>query len=154
MKLSTDVNLVAWMQEAYTSLTEKTLVFLRTVSRHFDARYIVKVDDDVFLRVDRLPFAFKQWDEVHAGKSCPRGSVLWLDKAYSKGVSAIMPCRCHENLATRLAIASRMQVFKFQCWLSRTGVCKVAHLDTGCQACLHAAPELRCIVTHYNRPTC
>ena len=55
------------MQEAYTSLTDKTLEFLRTATKLYDVRYIVKVDDDVFLRVDRLPHAFKQWDEIHAG---------------------------------------------------------------------------------------
>ena len=55
------------LQEAYTSLTEKTLAFLGAATSLYDARYIVKIDDDVFLRADRLPFAFTQWDEVHAG---------------------------------------------------------------------------------------
>lgn len=49
------------------SLTQKTLAFFGAITKMYDADYIVKVDDDVFLRIDRLPYAFKQWDEVHAG---------------------------------------------------------------------------------------
>ncbi|KAL3152446.1 hypothetical protein ABBQ32_001493 [Trebouxia sp. C0010 RCD-2024] len=49
------------LQEQYNSLTNKTVAFLRAVTSHYSPRYIVKADDDVYLRVDRLPYAIKQW---------------------------------------------------------------------------------------------
>ena len=55
------------LQEAYLSLTKKTLVFLQEVTQHYDADYIIKVDDDVFLRVDRVPTVIAQWKEGKAG---------------------------------------------------------------------------------------
>ncbi|KAK9803488.1 hypothetical protein WJX73_007726 [Symbiochloris irregularis] len=71
------------LQEGYSSLTDKTLEFLRTASRQYDARYIVKVDDDVFLRVDRLPHAFRQWDEIHADYiGCMKTGQIMKDARY------------------------------------------------------------------------
>ena len=55
------------LQEAYTSLTTKTLVFLQTISAAYDARFIVKVDDDVFLRPDNLVLALRQYEAYGAG---------------------------------------------------------------------------------------
>ena len=55
------------LQEAYASLTTKTLVFLQLVISQFDAEYIVKVDDDVYLRTERLPYAMAQWSKHGAG---------------------------------------------------------------------------------------
>ncbi|KAL3142375.1 hypothetical protein ABBQ38_002711 [Trebouxia sp. C0009 RCD-2024] len=49
------------LQEQYNSLTNKTVAFLRAVASQYSPRYIVKADDDVYLRVDRLPYAIKQW---------------------------------------------------------------------------------------------
>jgi len=37
------------------------------VSAGFDAEYVVKVDDDVYLRLDRLPAAAAQWAARRAG---------------------------------------------------------------------------------------
>lgn len=56
-----------FVQEAYASLTTKTLVFLQVVIAQYDADYIVKVDDDVYLRTDRLPYAMAQWTQHRAG---------------------------------------------------------------------------------------
>lgn len=56
-----------WLQEAYLSLTKKTLVFLQHVTAEYEADYVVKVDDDVYLRIDRLPHAIVQWKEDKAG---------------------------------------------------------------------------------------
>lgn len=49
------------LQEQYNSLTNKTVAFLKLVTSLYDPQYIVKVDDDVYLRPDRLPYAVKQW---------------------------------------------------------------------------------------------
>ena len=53
------------------SLTNKTLSFLRMATTLFDAEYIVKADDDVYLRLDRLPLAIKQWRSRGAGWHTP-----------------------------------------------------------------------------------
>ena len=55
------------LQEAYMSLTNKTLSFLRMATTLFDAEYIVKADDDVYLRLDRLSLAIEQWRMRGAG---------------------------------------------------------------------------------------
>jgi len=52
--------------EDYLSLPYKILTFLRYVSSHFDTQYIVKVDDDVYFSLDRLPYAVLQWTEKEA----------------------------------------------------------------------------------------
>lgn len=37
------------------------------MTEQYDAQYIVKVDDDVFMRLDRLPHAVAQWRDIAAG---------------------------------------------------------------------------------------
>ena len=34
----------------------------------YDVQYIIKADDDVFLRLDRVPHAARQWGDMHAGE--------------------------------------------------------------------------------------
>ena len=62
-------NSVCAPQEAYLSLTRKTLVFLQHVTRMYEPQYIIKADDDVFLRTDRLPLAIAHWRKEDAGRS-------------------------------------------------------------------------------------
>ena len=45
---------------------------LQAATQLYDAQYIVKADDDVYLRLDRLPHAVAQWGSIHAGTG--RGS--------------------------------------------------------------------------------
>jgi galactosylxylosylprotein 3-beta-galactosyltransferase len=49
------------LQEGYSSLANKTLAFFRLAVEQYDAQYIVKADDDVYLRLDRVPAAVRQW---------------------------------------------------------------------------------------------
>lgn len=51
------------IEEAYLSLTNKTLTFFRQAIATWDVDYVMKVDDDVYLRVDRVPLAVLQWKE-------------------------------------------------------------------------------------------
>jgi hypothetical protein len=37
------------------------------VTEQYNPQYIVKVDDDVYLRLDRLPHAVAQWHDISAG---------------------------------------------------------------------------------------
>ena len=54
------------MREDYRSLTNKTLTFLRLAAARYDAQFVVKADDDIFLRLDRIPAAVAQWSARRA----------------------------------------------------------------------------------------
>jgi galactosylxylosylprotein 3-beta-galactosyltransferase len=54
------------IEETYLSLTNKTLTFFKTVMQLYNPQYIIKVDDDVYMRVDRVPAAIAQWRERKA----------------------------------------------------------------------------------------
>lgn len=66
------------VQEQYNSLTNKTVAFLRAVTSHYSPRYIVKADDDVYLRVDRLPYAIKQWTAFNSGTAVSSACIVAL----------------------------------------------------------------------------
>ena len=40
---------------------------MRLVIKLYDAEYIVKVDDDVYFRLDRLPSTVLQWSSMQKG---------------------------------------------------------------------------------------
>lgn len=40
---------------------------MQAVTTQYDPQYIVKIDDDVYLRLDRLPHAVQQWHDIRAG---------------------------------------------------------------------------------------
>lgn len=50
------------LQECYRCLPEKTLSFFLAVHQQYNAEWIFKVDDDVYLSPDRIPLAVEQWD--------------------------------------------------------------------------------------------
>jgi hypothetical protein len=74
--------------EAYSNLTIKTKYFFAaTINRYPDVKWIIKVcrtsaptshlsisicvaqvDDDVYLNINRLPAAIKQWDAMKSGE--------------------------------------------------------------------------------------
>jgi hypothetical protein len=56
----------ASVQECYRCLPEKTLAFLLAVHRSWRARWVAKVDDDVYLAPSRLLRALPQWDSLGA----------------------------------------------------------------------------------------
>ncbi|GMH42893.1 hypothetical protein BSKO_10812 [Bryopsis sp. KO-2023] len=49
------------VEEGYLQLADKTLLFIRTVVKLYEPEYILKVDDDVYFRLDRVPHAVRQW---------------------------------------------------------------------------------------------
>lgn len=63
-------------QEAYGSLPAKTLAFFKAVSSEYAAEYVVKVDDDAYLRVWAIPQAVRQWQGFGAGVSPPHHPSL------------------------------------------------------------------------------
>jgi len=54
-------------QDTYKTLTFKTVAFWEVVAAQFSARYVVKVDDDSYVRLDRLAVALGQWQAMGAG---------------------------------------------------------------------------------------
>ena len=62
----------AWrpVQDTYQRLTFKTVAFWNVVSSQFSVEYVVKVDDDSYVRLDRLTIALGQWAEMGSGKVC------------------------------------------------------------------------------------
>ena len=57
------------LQDHYKTLAFKTLAFWQLVIEQYDAKYIIKVDDDNYVRLDRLAIAVRQWDDQGAGAS-------------------------------------------------------------------------------------
>ncbi|KAK9831532.1 hypothetical protein WJX81_006529 [Elliptochloris bilobata] len=69
------------LQEAYLDLAHKTLAFLRAVTAAFDADFIVKVDDDVYLRIDLIPLAARQWAARQADYiGCMKNGPVFTDR--------------------------------------------------------------------------
>jgi hypothetical protein len=60
------------LQDTYKRLTFKTVAFWERVSALYDVKYVVKVDDDSYVRLDRLTIALQQWADKGAGEALPR----------------------------------------------------------------------------------
>ena len=54
----------------------KTLSYFRLATSLYDADYFIKSDDDVFVRLDRLPTAIMQWQKRKAGEAVDPFSLL------------------------------------------------------------------------------
>lgn len=54
-------------QDHYKTLAFKTLAFWQLVIEQYNTRYIIKVDDDNYVRLDRLAIAVRQWEDLGAG---------------------------------------------------------------------------------------
>ena len=71
------------IQEEYLSLTNKTFTFFTTVVQQYNPQYIFKVDDDVYLRVDRVPAAVKQWKQKDADYiGCMKTGPIYTSRQY------------------------------------------------------------------------
>lgn len=49
------------------ALSYKTLALWRLAEERFEADYVIKIDDDNFVRLDRLAIALGQWSDMGAG---------------------------------------------------------------------------------------
>ena len=54
-------------QDAYHSLSYKTMALWKLAEEQFDAEFVIKVDDDNYVRLDRLTHAIDQWNGLGAG---------------------------------------------------------------------------------------
>lgn len=55
-------------QDIYQRLTFKTVAFWEVVSNLYNVDYVIKVDDDSYVRLDRLSIAISQWSDMGAGE--------------------------------------------------------------------------------------
>lgn len=51
-------------------MTLKLLHLLKLLLEEKQPKYLVKVDDDVYLQVPRLPHAMQRWQQRNAGMCC------------------------------------------------------------------------------------
>ena len=84
------------VQDKYFALSYKTMALWRLVEDNFEVDYLIKADDDNFVRLDRLSLALTQWDEEDAGESALLSSLrpMWhhlviLPWAYSAMGSSV-----------------------------------------------------------------
>eukprot|EP01025_Chloroclados_australasicus_P015974 TRINITY_DN1779_c0_g3_i1.p1 TRINITY_DN1779_c0_g3~~TRINITY_DN1779_c0_g3_i1.p1 ORF type:complete len:500 (-),score=47.29 TRINITY_DN1779_c0_g3_i1:810-2114(-) len=64
--------------ESYSGLPQKTLKFFSLVASQYDADYIIKIDDDVYLKFDRLEAGMKQWEKMGADYiGCMKHGQVW-----------------------------------------------------------------------------
>ena len=55
------------LQDTYQRLTFKTVALWKAVSTLYNVTYVVKVDDDSYVWLDRLGIAAQQWMRTDAG---------------------------------------------------------------------------------------
>ncbi len=54
------------LQEHYSQLTNKTRTFFKSVDAQYNADWVLKMDDDVYLNPTRLLAAVAQWERMDA----------------------------------------------------------------------------------------
>ena len=75
--------LVLPIEEDYHNLVNKTREFFRAVMEAYEPKYIVKVDDDVYLKLTRLPAVVKQWEERRVDYTgCMKRGPVYKDPKY------------------------------------------------------------------------
>ena len=68
------------VEEDYHNLVTKSREFFRKVMASYSPKYIVKVDDDVYLQLPRLTAAVKQWDSMHVDYTgCMKRGEVHMD---------------------------------------------------------------------------
>lgn len=53
----------------------KVLAFWAEVTCLYDARFILKTDDDVYLQVDKVPMLLAQWEALEVGETSNKPPV-------------------------------------------------------------------------------
>ncbi len=65
-------------QEQYKELYAKTQSFWSIVTCLYDAEWIVKVDDDIYIALEKVPALLEQWDRKAVGENPPPTSSVLL----------------------------------------------------------------------------
>ena len=67
------------VQEQYKELYAKTQSFWSIVTCLYDAEWIVKVDDDIYIALEKVPALLQQWDRKAVGEQmrlCPPSAAF------------------------------------------------------------------------------
>ena len=69
--------------ESYENLVEKSYEYFRWVIQHYNPKYIIKVDDDVYLKLNRIPAAVTQWYDQNVDYTgCMKTGPIQKDPKY------------------------------------------------------------------------
>ena len=70
------------------------MAFWEVVAQHFTVQYVIKVDDDSYVRLDRLAIAVGQWQAAGAGVLC--GTLRCQpDRSAVLRLTPSLVCRIH-----------------------------------------------------------
>lgn len=71
------------IEEEYNNLVEKSRKFFLVVLKMYSPKYIIKVDDDVYLKLNRLPSVLSQWSMDRVDYTgCMKTGAIQADKRY------------------------------------------------------------------------
>ena len=59
------------LQDEYHALSYKTMALWKLAEEQFDAEFVIKADDDNYVRLDRMVHALQQWKALGAGEGPP-----------------------------------------------------------------------------------
>lgn len=62
------------------------MAFWELVSRLYHVKYVVKVDDDSYVRLDRLSIAMSQWRQMGAGVPLKDSALCGIETKYQEFV--------------------------------------------------------------------
>lgn len=150
-------------------MVEKTIAFYRAAATRFDARWVIKADDDVYLSPLRLPAAAAQWDRMGAEYvGCMKQGVVqnqpdhrWFEPAavllgtkyYMHGMGGVYVVAGNvvtdvlapnAHLLRRLSFEGATFGTRVRCW---PGVLWLHTLDTGLWgSCVPSGPEVQMLL--------
>ncbi|KAI8471825.1 MAG: galactosyltransferase-domain-containing protein [Monoraphidium minutum] len=68
------------LEEGYLNLPNKTRTFFAAAAELYEADWVIKMDDDVYLNMERLTLAMRQWDRIGAGYvGCLKHGGVWTE---------------------------------------------------------------------------
>ncbi|KAI8103077.1 hypothetical protein M9434_005862 [Picochlorum sp. BPE23] len=71
------------LSETYANLAEKSHAFFKVVMSLYDPTYIVKVDDDVYFKLSRLPSIVQHWTSIGADYiGCMKTGEIQMDPKF------------------------------------------------------------------------
>ena len=53
-------------------------MFFHEVSKQYNAKFVLKADDDNWIRLDRMPYALEQWENNDVGRHIADSEVVTI----------------------------------------------------------------------------
>lgn len=93
-------------QDHYDTLSYKTMALWKVVEEQYDAQYVLKVDDDNYVRLDRLAVALSQWADSGAG-TIFRSDILRFNATQCMTPLTMIPLQLRQR--------KKSQGYQFEC---------------------------------------